>query len=129
MKQSREVPLNRNEIKIFIKQHNFFAGILNLEKRIFFHIPRSSKNLFHLFGFSGLGINEEILLRNDFDTIKIKFQDAILETTRLKWLKKGITSPYCNFSVDKQIILDVNKINMEDTAPEEVQTNLFNKVI
>lgn len=129
MKQTKEVRISEHEIKIFIKQHNFFAGILNIEKRIFFHVPRSSKNLFHLFGFSGLGINEEILLRKDFDTIKIKFQDEILETTRLKWLKQGITSPYCNFSVDKQIILDVNKINMEDTAPEEVQINLFNKVI
>lgn len=129
MKQTKEVRISEHEIKIFIKQHNFFAGILNIEKRTFFHVPRSSKNLFHLFGFSGLGINEKILLRKDFDTIKIKFQDNILETTRLKWLKQGITSHYCNFSVDKQIILDVNKINMEDTAPEEVQINLFNKVI
>ncbi len=62
MTQIDLVLISPNESKVFIRQNNFFAGIINSELRIFYHIPRSQKNVFKLFGFEGLGINEEILL-------------------------------------------------------------------
>jgi hypothetical protein len=101
-----------------------------LNQRIFYSIPRSNKNLFHLFhgAEGGLGLNEELLLKTDFDIIKIKFCDKVLTTSRLKWLNCGIISPYCNQIVDKQFILKLNEINLNDVVkyqPSEIQTNLF----
>lgn len=125
MSQIKAAKVSEYELKLFIKQNNFFAGILNLKKRVFYHVPRSSRNLFHLFGKPGLGINEEILLRKDFDLIKVKFQDEILTTNRINWLKKGIVSPYCNQLVDKQIILMLENINLEETKSNEPQLTIF----
>jgi len=119
--------MNDSETKIFVKQHNYYAGIINSNSRIFYHTARSSKNVFKLFG-GGLGINEDILLREDFDKIVIKFNDSVLTTTRLKWLKKGITSPYCNAKVDKQIILSLDKITLDNAVDIEEELNLFGNV-
>lgn len=122
--------VDSNTIQLYVKQNNFLAGEIDKFERVFYSIPRSKKNLFHLFhGAEGsLGINEEILLRSDFDKIKIKFNDKILTTTRLKWLYKGVVSPYCDQSVDKQIILRLSEINMEGVEqyePSEIQDTLF----
>lgn len=122
-----------NLLRIIVKQHNFFAGQIDLTKRIFYHVPRSNKNLFHLFGHPGLGINEEILLRNNFDIIKVKFNDEILTCPRRKWLQLGIKSPFCNASVDLQIILKLSEINMDVAekylAAPDLQIKLFDGVI
>ena len=118
-------------IRISIRQNHFIAGDLDTTERIFYSIPRSKKNLFYLFGEPGLGINEEILLLDSYDTIKVKFNDSILTTTRRKWLNKGITSPYCNSTVDKQIILKLSDINMTDAdkyEPITKQQELFSEV-
>jgi len=128
MKQIRVIKKGEYESRIYVKQHNFFAGIINSNLRVFYHVPRSSKNVFYLFGFEGLGINEDILLRKDFDKIMIKFNDSILETTRLNWFKQGIASPYCNSSVDKQIILPIDQITYEDVKDSQEQT-LFTEAI
>jgi hypothetical protein len=128
MKQIRIIQKSENELRVYIKQNNFFAGIINLKSRIFFHVPRSSKNVFQLFSKPGLGINEDILLRKDFDKIMIKFNDEILETTRLNWLRNGIASPYCNSIVDKQIILSISKITLQD-AVDTPEKDLFSEVI
>ncbi|MBA4405700.1 hypothetical protein C0389_00330 [bacterium] len=122
--------LGSNIMQIFVKQNNFLAGEVDKSEGIFYSIPRSNKNLFHLFhgAEGGLGINEEILLRPDFDLMKIKFCDKILTTSRLKWLNRGIVSPYCNQIVDKQIILKLSEINLDDVEkyqPSKVQINLF----
>jgi len=122
--------IGSNIMQIYVKQNNFLAGEIDLSERIFYSIPRSNKNLFHLFhgAEGGLGINEELLLRSDFDLMKIKFCDQILTTSRLKWLNCGIVSPYCNQIVDKQIILKLSEINLNDAEqyePKEIQTNLF----
>lgn len=127
--QTKEIRLNQHEVKIFVNQNDFFAGIVNKEKRIFYHVPRSAKNLFHLFGFDGLGINEEILLRKDFDVIKVKYQNEVLVTTRLKWLNKGIVSPYCNSIVDKQIILNLTEITLDHHQPVKNQLNIFSEAV
>lgn len=123
--------LGTNIVQIFVKQNNFLAGEVDKSERVFYSIPRSAKNLFHLFGESGLGICEDILLRTDFDLLKIKFCDKILTTSRLKWLHRGIVSPYCNQTVDKQIILKLSEINLNDIEkyqPSEIQVNLFEEV-
>lgn len=125
MTQLRIEQINMNELKVFIKQNNFFAGTINLQHRTFYCVNRSAKNLFNLFGKPGLGINEEILLNDKFDFIVVKYQDQLLKTTRLKWLNSGIVSRYCNQKVDKQIILMLENINMQNTRPIEDQGKLF----
>ncbi len=124
--------LGANILQIFIKQQNFLAGEVDLNEGVFYSIPRSNKNLFHLFhgAEGGLGINEEILLRTDFKMMKVKFCDKILTTSRLKWLNCGIVSPYCNKIVDKQIILKLSEINLKDVEkynPTKEQVNLFER--
>lgn len=126
--------ISSNIMQIFVKQNNFLAGEIYRAERIFYSVPRSNKNLFHLFHGTegGLGINEEILLRTDFDLMKVKFCDKILTTTRLKWLNNGIVSPYCNQIVDKQIILKLSDINLDDAEmyqPSEKQISLFEVVV
>jgi hypothetical protein len=128
MTQIRQFRINSTQLKIYIIQNDFLAGIIDTEKREFYHVPRSAKNLFHLFGKPGLGINQEILLRNDFKIIKIKYLNEILSCHRLKWLNKGITSPYCNQKVDKQIILALNEINLDYVEPAKAQGNIFQEV-
>lgn len=131
--QIRSVRLDNYLEQIFVKQNNFLAGEIDHNERIFYSIPRSHKNLFHLFhgDEGGLGINEEILSRQDFDLIKVKFCDMILTTTRLKWFNDGIVSPYSNHAVDKQIILKLSEINFQGTSNEsfiDKQINLFEAV-
>ncbi len=132
LKQIRLHLLSPNLQRAIVRQNNFVAGEIDTEKRIFYSAPRSTKNLFHLFGEPGLGINEEILLLDFYNKIKVKFNDSILTTTRRKWLNKGITSPYCNSTVDKQIILKLSDINMTDSdkyePAEAKQEELFEEV-
>lgn len=113
-----------NKYKIFVRQHNFYAGILDTEKRVFYHVPRSSKNLFHLFGKPSLGINSEILNLTEYETIKIRFEDRLLETSKAKWIKQGIVSPFCNETVDKQIILAIDQINFDEVPEKTKQLTL-----
>ena len=125
--------LSDSLIRIIIRQNHFIAGDLDTIERIFYSIPRSEKNLFYLFGEPGLGINEEILLLDSYRTIRVKYNDSILTTTRRKWLNKGITSPYCNSTVDKQIILALNEINLTDAGRYELaktqQQELFAEML
>ena len=130
--QIRIQKLTHTLSRIIVKQNNFVAGEVDFTERIFYSIPRSTKNLFHLFGEPGLGINEEILLLDSFGRIKIKFNDKILTTTREKWLNKGITSPYCDSRIDKQIIIKISEINLQDVEKYEQakiqQQELFSEV-
>ena len=82
-------------------------------------------------GEGSLGINEEILHLDSFDIIKVKYNDQILTTTCRKWLAKGVLSRYCDSTVDKQILLKLTEINMDDTdqfEPVVNQVNLFEEV-
>ena len=120
-------------LRIHIKQNQFIAGEVLTGKRIFYSAPRSIKNLMFLYHGSegGLGLNEEILSLSSFDTIKIKYNDRILKTTRRKWLAKGVLSRYCDATVDKQVVLKISEINMqgaEHFEPVENQVNLFEEV-
>ncbi len=120
--------------RIIVKQNSWTAGEIDLTERIFYSIPRSHKNLFYLFhgDEGGIGINQQILMMSSYDLIKIKFCDKVLTTFRLKWINKGIVSPYCNQSVDKQIILKLSDINMDDAEKfnhAQIQQGLFEEVI
>jgi len=108
-------------LRVIIRQNDFVAGEVDLAERIFYSVPRSSKNLFYLFhgNEGGLGLNNEILHLDSFDTIKLKFNDKILTTTRRKWLAKGIISKYCNAKIDKQVIMKLSDINLGDAEMYE----------
>ncbi|MHB8337935.1 MAG: hypothetical protein ACYDEE_11020 [Ignavibacteriaceae bacterium] len=127
--------LSSNLLRVIVRQNNFIVGEIDTTRRTFYSVPRSIKNLFHLFhgDEGGLGLNEEIFHLDSFDTIKMKFNDKILTTTRLKWLAKGVTSPYCDTSVDKQIILRLSDINMLDADKYEpaqiLQEELFPELV
>ena len=126
--QIRIAPIRDLEFKIFIRQHNFLSGIINVEKRIFYCVPRTSKNLFHLFG-GGLGLNVEILHLETFDKIVLRYNSEMLTTYRLKWIEKGIVSPFGNHKVDSQIILPLSEINLDWEEEKKPDLTLFNEVI
>ena len=108
-------------IRVSIRQNNFISGEIDTTERVFYSIPRSAKNLFYLFhgNEGGLGLNDELLRLDSFDTIKIKFNDKVLITTRRKWLATGIISNYCNVRIDKQIIMKLSDINLDDAEKYE----------
>ncbi|MGA7721851.1 MAG: hypothetical protein WCA84_11830 [Ignavibacteriaceae bacterium] len=104
-------------VEVFVRQHNFHAGTIDLINRTFTSVSRSSKNVFRLFG-GGLGLNSEILFiilpYYSIETIIIPFEGRLLKTLADKWRTLGITSPFCNDAVDKQIILSFDLLNMDD---------------
>lgn len=111
-------PVSEEKLRINIKQNSFVAGFINLPERTFYSIPRTSKNLFRLFG-GGLGLNSEllniVLPTFNISRIIIPYEDTRLETTVDKWRRLGVASPFGNARVDKQIILSLDLINMKDT--------------
>jgi len=110
-----------NQIQIIVKQNKFLAGTVHIEERIFVNASRSPKNLFFLFGSPSLGLSAEllniVLPHFNINRIIIPYQGADLETTASKWRKLGIVSPFCNRAVDKQIILALDKINLDESEP------------
>lgn len=132
LSQIRIVPITPSLLRVIVKQNNWVAGEIDIDEKIFYSTPRSEHNLFHLFGNPALGLNESLLLMTNYSLIKIKYCDHILVTTRLKWLSKGVVSPYCNQRVDKQITLKLSDVNL-DAAKQfeivELQQNLFAEVI
>ena len=133
--QIRLHQLSPNLLRVIVRQNNFIAGEIDLIERILYSIPRSTKNLFHLFhgDQGGLGLNEELLMLDSFDIIKVKFNDSILKTSRRKWLTLGIVSPYTNSTVDKQVIMKLSEINFNDVGKYEPvlfkQEELFQEAV
>lgn len=107
-----------SRVEVFVQQHNFHAGTIDLINKTFTSVSRTSKNVFRLFG-GGLGLNSEILFiilpYYSIETIIIPYEGRILQTTASKWRKLGITSPFCNEAVDKQVILSFDLLNMNDS--------------
>jgi len=107
----------------------FKWGEIIPEKSLFRVVPRTQKNIFKIF--NGLGLNEEILfmLRDSrINFIEVPFNGSILSTTVEKWIREGIRSRYVSDKVDRQIILPVSKISLNESnlnlqAPS--QLNLF----
>ena len=108
---------------------SFKWGEILHEQSIFRVVPRSRKNIFKMF--NGLGLNEELLflLRElDIKYIEVPFCGEVLETTTNKWLRKGIPSPYVSDRVDQQLILPLDKINLDEDIPaitENKQLSFF----
>ena len=108
---------------------NFKWGEIIPEKSTFRLVPRTRKNVFKIF--NGLGLNEEILfmLRDSrINFIEVPFNGSILSTTVEKWIREGIRSRYVSDKVDRQIILPMSKISLNESnlnlqAPS--QLNLF----
>ena len=74
--------------------------------------------------FKGLGLNEELLFilkELGIKTIEVPFCGEVLKTTTEKWLSKGIPSPYCSDKVDQQIILRLDKINIDENEPINIK--------
>jgi hypothetical protein len=79
-------------------------------------VPRTSKNVFRLFG-NGLGLNADALQL--LIELKITFIEGTLNGKSFKvkvdkWIKKGIRSPYSNEKVDPQVILKLEDIFSDD---------------
>jgi hypothetical protein len=97
-------------------------------------VPRSRKNIFKMF--NGLGLNEELLFllkELNIKYIEVPFCGDVLETTTEKWLTKGIPSPYCSVRVDQQLILPLDKINLDEAdtckvSSTQEQLSLFGGV-
>ncbi len=125
--------VNENEAKVFLNLPHFkypkLLGYLYRREKTFRTIQRSYENLFHLYGFKGLGINEEILHRLNFEFIEIPFNEKILRTTRKHFLEYAIPSSFVSEKVDKQLILNIEKFIIPEAEPiEEIQTEIFAEV-
>jgi len=104
---------------------DFKCGTIIPRESTFQVVPRSRKNIFKMF--NGLGINEELLLiltEIDIKYIEVPFCGKILETTTDKWLREGIKSPFCSDRVDEQIVLRLEKINLDEAEPSQVETQI-----
>jgi len=109
--------------------NSFKWGTIIPSESTFLVVPRSRKNIFKMF--NGLGINEELLLilqELSIKNIEVPFCGENLETTTNKWLSKGIASPYCSEKVDKQIILPIKKINLDEAEPSRIVTRIDNQL-
>lgn len=131
--QIKIVELRPGLLRVHVRQNCFVAGEIDLDERIFYSVPRSKKNLMYVYsgGEGALGINEEILLLDSFDIIKVKYNEQILTTSRRKWLSKGVLSRYCDLTVDRQVVLKFSDVCMENVElfePDVSQTNLFEEV-
>ena len=105
--------------------HSFKWGQIIPEKSLFKVVPRTQKNIFKIF--NGLGINEDLLfLLRDLGVkhIEIPFNNSILSTTVNKWIQEGVRSRYTSDKVDRQIILPLSKINLQESFPVQDQSQL-----
>lgn len=107
---------------------NFRWGTIIPSESTFELVPRTSKNLFRMFG-DGLGINRDAL--DLLSELKITYIEGTLNRKpfRVKvdnWIRKGIKSPFSNDKVDPQIILRLKDLFSEE--PEDNQLSLFGRV-
>ena len=82
-------------------------------------VKRTPINIFEMFN----GLNKEmlnLLFRMGIRFIEVPFCSQILKTTTTKWLRKGIPSPYVSDRVDQQIILRLDKINLDENEPTKM---------
>src|SRR3972149_1439370 len=127
--QIYEKHLPNRKIAIFTKVNNYKCGELDPQTSTFTSNRRTYKNVMKMF--NALGLNEEILTQYDFEFIVIPFNGNNLITYREKWLREGIKSPWCNDSVDSQILLPIEKINMEGYQEKKAvyeELTLFSEV-
>jgi hypothetical protein len=129
--QLLETPLSDGRIDLHIKINNFHAGMVHPSKDTFYSAKRTGKNLMRMFK-NSLGINSQILNGYTFKFVVIPFENTILKTTRKKWISEGVVSPYSDIHIDSQILLPLDKINMDDAAKYDLEVEqlpLFREVI
>jgi len=106
-------------------------GTIYPSETTFESVKRTPKNIFKMF--NGLGLNKQLLdllYKTGIKIIHVPYCGKILETTTRKWLKKGIPLPqqYCSDKVDEQLILPLDKINLDEDIPaivENTQLSFF----
>lgn len=94
---------------------SFKWGTIIPSESTFIVVPRSRKNIFKIF--NGLGINEELLIllkKLNIEYIDIPFCGKVLKTTTDKYLREGVRSPFCNERVDRQLVLNIDRINTDE---------------
>jgi hypothetical protein len=125
LSQIYEKHLHNGRIIVFTRINHFKLGEIDIATSTFYCVARASKNI--LRSLNGLGLNKELLSNYRFEFIVIPFENKIFTTTREKWLKKGVISPYDNNVVDKQIILPLSEINLseEEEKIEVEQYEIF----
>ncbi len=134
LSQIKLVQITPSLLRVIIKINNWVAGEIDLDKKVFYSTPKTSKNLFFLFDKSegSIGLNLELLMLSTYDTVKIRYNEKILTCSRMKFLKKGIRSPYCNEKVDAQKCLPLDQINCDENDGidfiEKPQPNLFEEI-
>lgn len=122
--QIYEKRLYNGRIAIYTRINNFKCGELDPKASTFYCAHRTSKNIMRMF--NGLGMNEELLTQYKFRYIIVPFNTSQLKTTRLKWIRDGKISPFCNAAVDSQIIMSLHKINLVDLPDDLIeQPSLF----
>jgi hypothetical protein len=110
-------------VSVYTFTNNFKLGEIDIHTSTFISSPRTSKNIFRTF--KGLGLNAQLLAEYNFKFIEIPFENTTLKTIREKWLAEGIPSPYCNSLVDQQLILRLDRINLEPITKEVEQLEFF----
>jgi hypothetical protein len=97
-------------------------------------VPRGQKNYFFIH--SGLGCNLELLIiLNEIGIkyIEVPYCGKILKTTTKKWLKQGRRSPYSSDKVDRQLILPLIDLNLDENdsiyaLSSDSQLSLFGRI-
>ncbi len=109
--------------------NSFKWGTIFSSESTFRTVKRSRKNIFKIF--NGLGLNEQLLIilkELDIKFIEVPFCGNNLKTTTNKWLREGIRSPFCSDRVDQQIVLRLEKINLDEAEPSRVVTRSDNQL-
>ena len=106
---------------------NFCWGEILPKKSTFSLVPRTKRNIFHLYG-AGLGFNSQAL--ELLDKLNIQFIEGRLSgkpfrVSVKRWIEKGIKSPFTKGNVDPQTILRLIDIFPEDSNTS--QLSLFGR--
>ncbi len=103
---------------------NFCWGEILPNKSTFLLVPRTKKNIFHLYG-DGLGCNTqalELLDKLNIQYIEGKLSGKPFRVSLKNWIEKGKKSPFKSETVDAQTILDLKEVFSEENS---VQPSLF----
>ncbi len=111
-----QTQIKLSENKIFWK--DFCWGEIISRKSTFKLVPRTKRNIFHLWG-GGLGLNSQALQL--LDKLNIMFIDGKLSGKSFKvpvkkWIEKGKKSPFKSEAVDAQTILSLEEIFSKENS-------------
>lgn len=115
---------------VTIKFNGFKIGEIHLREKIFYSVPRTSKNLFWLPAKDEgcLCYNVELLSLDSYDLLKILYHQQVLTCPRKKFLEEGFRSPFSDHRVESQLCLPLSKINNMPSV-RELQPDLFEEVV